>query len=362
MAVGLPLCGCTPKHSSASNTPKSVTRLFPDFNVDDLRSIRIATKGSSIRLVRKGEDWVIAEPYDVPVYPQAINQQLLEIMEAVRGQEIAVDSTDYESLSLLEPAQLRPESTSLPVEVKFSFVNGGEDIRVVLGAYDFSDDAEDRFFGGQAGTARRYVRFPDKNVVFLTPSSFQGTVPDASMWEDRRIIPARRIQEIHVASRQGVKWSARKSSSYSPIRFDSPYKKVKQNDDIIAVFDRFLGDQFYLKTLPRSMEFKYAQQKEPLMSIDAKDKLGNAYTLEVVGVFSEEQQEGRPVELTRGAIYFETDVAEHNYVTRLNIQIATPSVASDKIQQSIRDRYLVFAGHEIEKLIRLTEQMRASGT
>jgi len=213
------------KKSDYQKKIETATKLFPDFNKDEVSKIEIIAKGATTVLTKQDEQWVVTTMDDYPADMESVKALLEKVEE--------FDNADHVSNNPKNQADFQVDSTG--VETK------------LLGA---NDKVLAHVFVGKntPGYLSSFVRVADSNDVYIAQGYLQGTFDKSTRtWKDRHIFNFKKglVTQIHITSadeKVELRLDAEnKWQMHQPISAEVNQTEV---DNLLTTFSELTTDDF----------------------------------------------------------------------------------------------------------------------
>ncbi len=177
------------------------TNVFPDFPVNDIASITLEEKDSTITLNRGAEYWSVAERGDYPAKAETIISVLRGIWDMKIIQSPPIGKSQYGRVKLVNPKEATDIEEAASI-LRFKDTEGKELTSLWLGkVYERSENRPNPFGGGMATSeAGRYIKRGDKNNIYLVGQTFKEVESDPSKWLDETFFQVNGIKSISIKS------------------------------------------------------------------------------------------------------------------------------------------------------------------
>ncbi len=213
------------KKSDYQKKIETATKLFPDFNKDEVSKIEIIAKGATTVLTKQDEQWVVTTMDDYLADMESVKALLEKVEE--------FDNADHVSNNPKNQVDFQVDSTG--VETK------------LLGA---NDKVLAHVFVGKntPGYLSSFVRVADSNDVYIAQGYLQGTFDKSTRtWKDRHIFNFKKglVTQIHITSadeKVELRLDAEnKWQMHQPISAEVNQTEV---DNLLTTFSELTTDDF----------------------------------------------------------------------------------------------------------------------
>ena len=330
-----------------------VALLLPQLEarVGELSRMELRSQSGVITLEKSDGQWSLGAPFGVPVYGPYLNQALTALIQATAGQRLVLTEEERRQVGLPTAEVALP--TSDTVQVALFFGKSAAPVELALGAFDNRTHAEETVAYGEAATARRFVALPGGAVV-LTPTNLTALTPAAENWEGRGFPPLRRLAWLEVTARDGRRWQAKKTSSFSPILVDGEKPPREIAPDLIRIFDTFLGKGFHHGVVVEPGPLEGAA-----LTIVGEDRFGGRYRVEVFGPHTEGKAVAAPGEnLRKGFLGLSGGVegGAQKWICRLTVALESEDPAVRRQLETLRRHPVLLGADDLYDVIAITER------
>lgn len=168
------------KKSDYQKKIETATKLFPDFNKDEVTKIEINAKDDTTILTKQNEQWVVTTMDDYPADMESVTTLLEKVEE--------FDNADHVSKNPDNQAEYQVDSSG--VEAKLMGANDKVLAHVFVGK-------------NTPGYLSSFVRVANSNDVYIAQGYLQSTFDKSTRtWKDRHIFKFKKglVTQIHITS------------------------------------------------------------------------------------------------------------------------------------------------------------------
>ncbi|MEM9284010.1 MAG: DUF4340 domain-containing protein, partial [Verrucomicrobiota bacterium] len=172
-------------------------KVFSDFPINEVATIEIRAKQSSLHLRKGSETWEVAERDGYPANAEPIFSLLRDLWDLSIAQPVTIGRAQFGRLALVSPDEAENEDEAATI-LTFHDAEGKPLTSIWLGkVYERSENRPNPFGGGMATTeAGRYIKPGSSNAVFLVAKTFDEVVTDPSDWLDKSFFKVEDIRTI----------------------------------------------------------------------------------------------------------------------------------------------------------------------
>ena len=171
--------------------------LFPDFDINSIRKVRIKEDKSESTLTVLNDTWVIAERGDYPISREKLQTALVSLQfEKIKaGRRVGKES--WGKIGVNSPGDAKATGAGTLVElfddkgaVKYSFVLGGN--------VNSSGGANDQMKMFSGNTANRFVRVKDDEAIWEIGDQLTDLTTKPDAWLDKAFIDVQKLKSVEV--------------------------------------------------------------------------------------------------------------------------------------------------------------------
>jgi hypothetical protein len=194
--------------SSIGHLPDKVVHL----PINDVARITITQPGGQVNLLKKGDQWVVAERADYPANFEMIGTFLRKVWELKPVQEVKVGPSQLGRLELLEPGQGSNSGTLIDFKDA-----GGKRLAALLIGKKYLRESDQSVAQGRSFPAGRYVMPEDgTRRVSLVADPFAQVDEKPERWLDRDFIKIEKPISITCAGPSpAMNWTLERSPDSS---------------------------------------------------------------------------------------------------------------------------------------------------
>lgn len=213
---------------SSSVSVKTREYLFPDFDINGIKKVRVKEDKSEVTLAVRNGSWVVEERGGYPLNKEKLQTALMTLKyEKIKaGRRIGKDS--WGKVGVNSPGDATAYGVGTLVElmdekgnVKHSFVLGGN-----VSSSGGTNDNAMNMFGGSSGN--RFVRLKDESTIWEIGDQLSdlSTQPDA--WLDKSFIDVQKIKSVEVtAAKPEDSWKASRPDADAEFTLESAKPEEK---------------------------------------------------------------------------------------------------------------------------------------
>ena len=174
-----------------------------NFPLNDASHLTIKSGDAELNLVKKNEEWIVAERFDYPADFTQVADLVRKLWELRPTQDVKVGPSQLGRLELVEPGKESSGGSSVLIDVK-----GKDDKRLaalLLGKKQLRES--DQSAVGMAAAGRYAMPLDGSNHVFLISESFDQVQTKSESWLNRDFIKVQDPKAITVAgSTPNLNW------------------------------------------------------------------------------------------------------------------------------------------------------------
>ncbi len=188
---------------------KSRELLFPDFDINGIKKIRIKEDKSETTLAVQNDTWVVLERAGYPVEKEKLQTALMSLKyEKIKGsRHIGKDS--WGKVSVNSPGNATATGVGTLVELfdekdtlKHSFVLGGQ-----VTSSGGSNNDQMKMFGGATGD--RFIRIQGEDTIWLIGDQLPDLVTKPDVWLAKGFFDVQKLKSVEVtAAKPADSWKA----------------------------------------------------------------------------------------------------------------------------------------------------------
>ena len=188
---------------------KSRELLFPEFDINGIRKVRIKDAKSEATLLVQNDTWVILERGGYPVDKEKLQTALLSLKyEKIKaGRQIGKDS--WGKVGVNSPASATTTGAGTLVELfddkdalKYSFVLGGQ-----VASSGGSNNDQMQMFSGPKGN--RFIRLQGEDTIWEINDQLSDLVTKPDTWLNKGFIDVQKLKSVEVtAAKPEDSWKA----------------------------------------------------------------------------------------------------------------------------------------------------------
>ncbi|MBL9132810.1 MAG: DUF4340 domain-containing protein [Verrucomicrobiaceae bacterium] len=187
--------------NTSANVVKTRELLFPDFDINGIKKLRIKEDKQETTIEVKGDQWVVTERGGYPANKEKLQEVLMGLKyEPIKaGRRIGKDS--WGKIGVNSPGDATAFGVGTLVElfdeagtVKHSFVLGGS----VTSSGGGNENPMSMFGGG--GQGNRFIRIKDQDTIWEVANKFEGLVNKPAEWVLKDFIAIAKIKDITVTA------------------------------------------------------------------------------------------------------------------------------------------------------------------
>ena len=175
--------------------------IFPNFNLDKIKSIKIIKPDSTVITLDKNQNnWTIQNLYDYPVNNEQLSSLLEEAANLKVIQNVQITPDAYNKLKLTLP---NAANDSGGIEIKFLGKKEKFLYSIIIGEKRIEKDIKNR----TELTVGRYVKKPDTPDIYLTDELFNCVNFTAEDWLYDHNIAITDIKKIELSKDSNIEWT-----------------------------------------------------------------------------------------------------------------------------------------------------------
>lgn len=188
---------------------KSRELLFPDFDINGIKKIRIKEDKAETTLAVQNDTWVVLERAGYPVDKEKLQTALLSLKyEKIKGgRHIGKDS--WGKVGVNSPGNATASGAGTLVELfddkdtlKYSFVLGGQ-----VNSSGGANNDQMQMFGGPKGN--RFIRIQGEDTIWEINDQLPDLVTKADAWLAKAFVDVQKLKSVEVtAAKPADSWKA----------------------------------------------------------------------------------------------------------------------------------------------------------
>ena len=202
-------------------TVKSRELLFPDFDINGIKKVRVKEDKSETTLAVQNDTWVVLERAGYPVEKEKLQTALLSLKyEKVKdGRRIGKDS--WGKVGVNAPGNATASGAGTLVELfddkdvlKYSFVLGGQ-----VNSSGGSNNDQMQMFGGPKGP--RFVRVQGEETIWEINDQLPDLVAKPDAWLSKSFIDVQKLKSVEItAAKPADSWKASRANETGDFALD----------------------------------------------------------------------------------------------------------------------------------------------
>lgn len=188
---------------------KSRELLFPDFDINGIKKIKIKEDKSETTLAVQNDTWVVLERAGYPVEKEKLQTALLSLKyEKIKGgRRIGKDS--WGKVGVNSPGNASAQGTGTLVELfdekdvlKYSLVLGGQ-----VSSSGGSNNEQMKMFGGSTGN--RFIRIQGEDTIWEINDQLPDLVTKPDAWLAKGFFDVQKLKSVEItAAKPADSWKA----------------------------------------------------------------------------------------------------------------------------------------------------------
>ncbi len=248
--------------------------IFPDFNLDKIKSIEIIKPdNTTITLDKKQSSWVVKSLFNYPANSELLSSLLEETANLKVIQNVQTTPNAYNNLNLTLPS---PENNSSGTEIKFLNNKNKTLYSLIIGKKRIENDIKKR----TELTVGRYIKTPNQVNIYLTDELFDCINFTAEDWLFDRNIAITDIEKVELSKGSEVEWTLFRNKHNEEFQLEgaSQYTDINRNK-IKSIIDSLNNLKF--NTVAKSdLEQKKTGLDNPVC-LQVKSFNGTKYELKI---------------------------------------------------------------------------------
>lgn len=256
--------------SSCDNKSAGITHkpdfLLPQLQNQPVHAIELSSDEGKTTVFKKGDEWIVNEPFNFPANFNVINNFLRTILDSEIGKPVKVSHNDLSKLNVHDEG-------GISAVIRFG---DQQSVKLIFGNLSTPKNTGDALMMGVGEIARRYIRvIGDEDNVYLVPLPLVDLSSKPSLWTEKTFVRIPSFKRMIFAKNDKVIHEFRRENLFSSLINVSDVKSI--NSTTVNCFEDFLKSGQILgigdEEFPMTQTYPSAYS-----SLLVEDFLGTQYT------------------------------------------------------------------------------------